>query len=252
MTTELLPGGSMLDPVATTRGNERASASAIYRSLLVSLQDGSVRPGGRLPNERELASRFGTGRSSVRTALSMMEQQGLVRRRVGSGTFLAEDAGEIFARLDAVSIPSHAEVPDFAEILEGRLLLEPAMVALAAVRASDADIAAMEAQLEAVLAAPTWIDFKEAIYGLHGCLYRASGNRFLMQVFDNIVTDRRAVLFDGRETSREVPQPVKQQAYGDLKAIIEAVRRRDARASEGVMRDYLLRTLATVNIYAAA
>lgn len=252
MATEHIQNGSMLDPVATMRGNERASASAIYRSLLVSLQNGSVRPGGRLPNERELASRFRTGRSSVRTALSMMESQGLVRRRVGSGTFLANDADQIFARLDIVSIPSHAEVPDFAEILEGRLMLEPAMLALAAARASEADLAAMDAELANVLGAPTWIDFKEAIYRLHGCLYHASGNRFLMQVFDNIVTDRRAVQFDGRETSREVPLPVREQTFNDLKSIVEAVRRRDAKAAEGVMRDYLLRTLATVNIYAAA
>ena len=57
-------------------------------------------PGAKLPNERELAQQLKTSRTAVRSALAMMERQGLVHRRVGSGTFLADDARDVFSRMD--------------------------------------------------------------------------------------------------------------------------------------------------------
>ncbi len=237
------------ETVGALTGNERVTPSVLYRALLRSIRDGALMPGARLPNERDLARRFGTGRSTVRSALSMMEGQGLVRRRVGSGTFLAPDADQIFARLDVVPIPPHDDVPSFIEILEGRLLFEPGMLSLVVARATDADFEAMERALGQILTAPRWIDFKEAIYALHACIFAATHNRFLMQIMENIVADRRAVDFDGRDTVRPVPEPVRRQAHDDLKVIVEALRRRDGRSAEKAMRDHLLRTIATVNLY---
>ena len=53
-------------------------------------------PGAKLPNERDLAQQLKTSRTAVRSALAMMERQGLIRRRVGSGTFLTDDADRVF------------------------------------------------------------------------------------------------------------------------------------------------------------
>lgn len=243
MTLAVLPPGAPAD-------NDRLTPSAIYRAILEAIRRGDLKPGARLPNERALAERFGTGRSTVRGALSMMEGQGLVSRKVGSGTYLAPAAGQIFARLDQTTIAAeHQDVPAFVEILEGRLLFEPAMLALVAARATEADLLAMEAGLERILAAPSWIAFKEAIYALHGLIFAAAHNRFLAQLFDIVVADRRAVAFDGRSTANPVAEPVRRQAYDDLKPIIAAIRRRNARAAERAMRDHLLRMLATVNLY---
>jgi GntR family transcriptional regulator, transcriptional repressor for pyruvate dehydrogenase complex len=95
----------------------------------------------------------------------MMERQGLVRRRVGSGTFLTEDAHDIFGRMDQTSVPpSHESVPSFAEIVEGRLLFEPAMMHLVVNRVQEGEIDEMRRLLQEILGAPTWEDFKESIY----------------------------------------------------------------------------------------
>src|SRR5690349_10046481 len=147
--------------------NDRATPSLVYRSLLRSIKDGLMVPGAKLPNERDLAQQLNTSRTAVRSALAMMERQGLVRRRVGSGTFLTEDARDVFGRMDQTETGNHEEVPSFAEIVEGRLLFEPTMMHLVVRRVQQQEIVEMRRILDAILAAPTWKDFKESIYALH-------------------------------------------------------------------------------------
>ena len=240
---------SLPDPRTALSGNERATVSSVYRALLRAIADGSLQPGARLPNERDLAGQLKVGRSTVRGALALMERQGLVTRRVGSGTFLAEDVHEATARLDLTPIASHANVPDFLEILEGRLLFEPALMRLVAARATDAELAALDPALIAIDDALTWLEFKEAIYALHGRIFAGSHNRFMTQVFEEIVKDRRAVRFDGRNTKLPVPEQVRRQTCRDLADIVCALQRRDGTAAENIMHDHLLRMLATVNLF---
>ena len=236
------------DPV-TVISNEKASPSLVYRALLRSLGSGTLEPGAKLPNERELASQLNTSRTAVRSALSLMERQGLVRRQVGAGTFLTEDAASVFERLDQTSVASHEEVPSFLEIAEGRLLFEPAMMHLVATRAEPADIACMRRILDKIIDAPTWRDFKEAIYALHQQLFSATKNRFLMQIMDSILADRRAVAFDGRDTDKPAPDAVRRQTHKELEAIVDAIANQDAKRAENLVSDHLMRTLATINIW---
>lgn len=234
---------------AAITNTERATPSLVYRALLRSIRSGSLVPGGKMPNERDLATQLNTSRSAVRAALAMMERQGLVRRQVGSGTFLTEDAQTVFDRMDQTSVGDHEAVPSFVEIAEGRLLFEPAMMDLVVSRAEDADIREMHRILDDILNAPTWHDFKEQIYALHRQIYEAAKNRFLLQIMDSILDDRRAVSFDGRGGDKPAPEPVRRQTHKELSAIVEAIAARDAKRAEEVMSDYLMRTLATINIW---
>ena len=56
------------------------------------IAQGDLHPGAKLPPERDLAKRFGVNRASVRQALKALEVMGVVRQRVGDGTYLTEDA----------------------------------------------------------------------------------------------------------------------------------------------------------------
>jgi len=179
----------------------------------------------------------------------MMENQQLITRRVGSGTFLSENADQIVSRIDPTPTPWHDHVPSFLEIVEARLLFEPGMLALAVARATEDDFCDMDRRLSEVSAAADWLAFKEAIYAVHGAVFAATKNRFLQQIFENIVSDRRAVRFDGRGTGAAVAQPVREQAYFDLSQIVAAIKGRNARRAEKLMKDHLLRIAATVNIY---
>ncbi len=62
----------------------------IAETLLDQIESGELAPGDRLPPERELSELFGVNRMTVRQALHMLETQGLILRRQGSGTYVAE------------------------------------------------------------------------------------------------------------------------------------------------------------------
>jgi DNA-binding FadR family transcriptional regulator len=229
--------------------NDRATPSLVYRSLLRSIKDGLMVPGAKLPNERELAQQLNTSRTAVRSALAMMESQGLLRRRVGSGTFLTEDARNVFDRMDQTDTTDHEAVPSFTEIIEGRLLFEPAMMHLVVRRVQEHEIAEMRRILDEILDVPTWKDFKESIYALHRQIFASTKNKFLEQIMEAILDDRRAVLFDGRDTDKPTPDPVRQQTYKELGAIVDAIADRDGKRAEKLVSDHLMRILATINIW---
>jgi GntR family transcriptional regulator, transcriptional repressor for pyruvate dehydrogenase complex len=229
--------------------HERATPSLVYRALLRSIREGIMVPGSKLPNERELASQLRTSRTAVRSALSMMERQGLICRRVGAGTFLTDDADRVFERMDQTSVGDHDTVPSFVEIVEGRLLFEPAMMHLVVSRADADDLASMRLLLDNILDAPTWREFKESIYALHEQMFAATKNRFLMQIMESILADRRAVAFDGRETEKPAPEAVRVQTHQELAVIVEAIANGDGKLAESLLSDHLMRTLATINIW---
>jgi DNA-binding FadR family transcriptional regulator len=235
--------------MAAIATDDRATPSLVYRTLLQGIRQGSMVPGAKLPNERDLAQQLGTGRAAVRSALAMMERQGLVRRQVGSGTYLTEDADQVFSQMDETNAPSHDDVPSLTEIAEGRLLFEPAMMHLVVSRVQDSEIVEMRRILDQILEAPTWVEFKEKIYALHRQIFASTKNKFLMQIMDSILDDRRAVLFDGHDNGKPAPEPVRRQTFKDLKAIVDAIVQRNGTRAEKLVSDHLMRMLATVNIW---
>src|SRR5262249_23395810 len=105
----------------------------LYETIVAQLgqliQEGKLRPGDRLPPERELAARLQVSRASVREALRSLELQGLLSSRQGSGTFIAaigqEELLRAFTRLAE-------EGQTLRDIFELRFLLEPPIAAMAA------------------------------------------------------------------------------------------------------------------------
>jgi DNA-binding FadR family transcriptional regulator len=151
--------------------------------------------------------------------------------------------------MDQTSMASHETVPSFVEIVEGRLLFEPAMMHLVVNRVEPHELSAMRATLTEILEAPTWREFKERIYALHQLMFKATKNRFLTQIMDDIVADRRAVLFDGKDTDKPTPIPVRRQTHKELAAIVDAIAERKPKLAEELTSDHLMRTLATINIW---
>jgi GntR family transcriptional repressor for pyruvate dehydrogenase complex len=75
---------------------ERLSSSVVRQIELLILR-GILRPGERLPAERELSERMGVSRPSLREAVSELEERGLLVSRPGSGIFVAEVLGSAFS-----------------------------------------------------------------------------------------------------------------------------------------------------------
>src|SRR3954462_6682737 len=126
---------------------EAVEARRLYRQVadqLRSLIDsGEYAVGSRLPTERELAEQLKISRPTVREALIALEVEGRVRIRVGSGIYVSEPAAL------APSLPL-AEVEGPFELLRAREFMEGAIAEQAARVATAADIARIDASVEAM------------------------------------------------------------------------------------------------------
>jgi DNA-binding FadR family transcriptional regulator len=120
-------------------------ANDIAAVLKKRISSGEWLEAGRMPPERDLALEFGVARNTVRRAVGFLEDDGTVVRHVGRGTFLtAADSGSIAASV------ARMEGASPADMMEIRLLLEPAAAAFAATNASAAELNAVrEAHLTA-------------------------------------------------------------------------------------------------------
>ena len=123
-------------------------SQVIVDQIKVLLREGKLKPGDRLPSERDLCQRFGVSRVTVREALRVLEAGGLVTIRVGArgGAFLttpsSERVGEGLADLLSLS-PLTA-----SEVTEARMVFEFGILPIVVERATDEDIAELFAMVE--------------------------------------------------------------------------------------------------------
>ncbi|TMV03739.1 FCD domain-containing protein [Ruegeria sediminis] len=72
-------------------------STAVVRQIELLILRGILRPGERLPSERELAERLGVSRPSLRDAIAELQEQGLLAAKAGSGIYVAEVLGSAFS-----------------------------------------------------------------------------------------------------------------------------------------------------------
>jgi GntR family transcriptional repressor for pyruvate dehydrogenase complex len=144
------------------------------------ISQGLLVPGVKLPPERELAQRFGVSRSSLRHALKALEIMGVLRQRVGDGTYLTSSTRilsepfEFLIRMDGISL---------LDLADTRLIVEPELAARAAERATSDDLAILRRSLDAPLKPGEERRQIENDLAFHEVIYRASGNVLCQRLF---------------------------------------------------------------------
>src|SRR6202451_4571757 len=101
-----------------------------------------LRPGDKLPSERELAEMLGVSRSSIRDAIRSLELVGLVEPRQGAGTIVREPSAESLVNPFANALKHQQAL--VAELLDFRKMIEPPLAARAAMHASPEEVSEME------------------------------------------------------------------------------------------------------------
>ena len=129
--------GDRLQAVKKTRVYE-----AIVEQLTALILEGEIKPGEKLPSERELCEQFGVGRNSVREATRALESARLVETRQGEGTFVTAQPESLLPMISE-KVSSDAE-SGIHHLFEARMVLEPQIAALAAERATDAELVMLE------------------------------------------------------------------------------------------------------------
>src|SRR6202167_5581714 len=130
-------------PVRTpAEPKQRDLTTTLVAGLRQMIADGSLHPGAKLPPERDLAKRFSVNRASVRQALKALEVMGVVRQRVGDGTYLTQDASStLSAPLDFLLL---VDGITFGELYEARRIFEPELAARAACRHTSDELLQLE------------------------------------------------------------------------------------------------------------
>lgn len=130
------------------RPGQRAASGplAIAATLRNRILTGAYGYGEKMPTERVMASSFGTSRATLREALRLLEQGGLIHRRVGSGTYVVYQSAEDTSQ----SEDDVAEITSPLELVDVRNALEPQMVRLAVLNMTAKDIAGLDEALAAM------------------------------------------------------------------------------------------------------
>jgi len=192
-----------------------------------------MKPGDKLPPERELSEMFGVSRSSIRDAIRSLELMGLVEPKQGIGTVVRELSAEMLVSpLSNVLMRQHQLV---SELLDVRKMLEPPLAARAAAHASDEEIAEMEdilrRQSEKMAQGELAVEEDSEF---HYAIALASGNSVVLKVLDLLMDLLRGT----REKSLQVGgRP--QKSMAGHRRIMAAIRKHDATAAEAAMRRHV-------------
>jgi GntR family transcriptional regulator, transcriptional repressor for pyruvate dehydrogenase complex len=129
------------EPVATRRTFEEA-----VEQIAEKVKTGDLHVGDRLPSERDLAAQMRISRPTLREAVKVLVEAGVleVRRGQSGGIFVA---AEVVPR-ELLHSRQEIRFSEVAGVLEARRLLEPRVAQLAAVHASEEDFAAMARTIE--------------------------------------------------------------------------------------------------------
>jgi GntR family transcriptional repressor for pyruvate dehydrogenase complex len=218
-------------PVQAPKVFERVAEQIEQRILA-----GELHCGDRLPTERELAGQFQVSRTAVREALKILAQKGLVDMRPGRGTIVIDRAHEALQHsLGLVMRLKLGEVGGSRNLVEVRELLEVEIAALAAERATEREIAALQ---EAVLVMDEHLDDADAFIAadnhFHEALAQATQNALILTLVKSIVhllSEQRKQIF------ATAGGPQRGQMHH--KRILAGVIGRDPSAARAAMRAHL-------------
>ncbi len=205
----------------------------IKEQVLSLIRSGSLAADGKLPTERVLAEQFDVSRRAVRQALDSLEEQGLVWRKQGKGTFAGQPAdptGDLAARI--------AGETNALQVMEARLCIEPELAGLCAKRMQPEEMARLRrlAQRQFESSGPEAIELWDGAF--HRLIAQCARNRPLLTAFallDKIRSNPEWI----RIRAQARTEPSLEVSHCEHMTIIEAIEARDPDLARTAMRDHL-------------
>ena len=203
---------------------------------------GELKPGDRLPPERELALQLGISRGSVNQGILDMARMGFLRSVPRRGTFVADYVRN--ATPETLAAIMSVDSALFKDLMELRILVERECTRLACANLTPESLETLQKRLAAVLAASDE-DAAEEVYLFHKCFTEISGNAayaIVFQSFEKLIRNLIKEYYkDPAELRGSLPK---------LGQMTEAIARRDAMEADccmlmihGQASDYLNRYL---------
>ena len=226
--------GTAFAPIHTRRAFEE-----ICERIRERVASGALKPGDKLPPERELAQQLGVGRNALREALRSLEIAGFVRLQKGAkgGAFIQEVDPDRMNEVmrDMLSLGSIS----VAELTESRLHIQDLVVRLACTRATRADLDALEANIArtaAMTESGHYLERVECSREFYRLLASATHNQVLAMMVHSLTEILMQFVY-ARVAAGGPPQP---RLVEKRRAFLAALRARDAETATRLMRTHLV------------
>jgi len=224
-----LPAGIKSDFEAIRRNKVYEEVAQQIERLILK----KLKPGDKLPSERELAEMLRVSRSSIRDAIRGLELMGMVEPRQGAGTIVREISSDSLINPFSNALKRRRE--SVSELLDFRKMLEPPLAARAAMHASADEVTEMEEILRRQEAKQVQGESAVAEDSeFHYSVALASGNSVVLKVLD-ILMD---LLRETRERSLQV-EGRPQKSIAGHRRILAAIKRHDAEGAKAAMRRHI-------------
>jgi DNA-binding FadR family transcriptional regulator len=210
----------------------QSGSNAIAGQIRWAIMNDRYLSGDQLPPEREIARQLGSSRATVRNALRMLEQQKLITRKIGSGTFVAYAGAQAEEEI--------AEITSPLELIEVRLALEPHIVRLAVVHGTGRDMSNLACLLEEIEGSQDDHErFSQVDQTFHLGFAAATHNPLLVSMYRRVNAVRGHAQWNKMKDKILVPSRIREY-NASHRLIYEAVSGRDADAAAELITAHLL------------
>jgi GntR family transcriptional repressor for pyruvate dehydrogenase complex len=215
------------------KSSDGVTAELVVQHVRGLIERGELRPGDRLPAERELAVQLGVSRPSVRAGLRSLSAIGVLQTRHGAGTFITDGPPTLGSEPLSFLAALHGFTRD--EMFEARRALEVGVAGLAAERANDEQIATIAEEITGMFAA---LDDPQTFLihdiRFHRSVAEASGNPILASLVEMV----SALFYEQRRKTAQHGRDLKESAHLH-RAIYHAIRAHDPKRASAAMSEHL-------------
>jgi GntR family transcriptional repressor for pyruvate dehydrogenase complex len=177
----------------------------IVEQLKNMMSDGELKPGNKLPSERDMAESLGVSRASVREALTALEAMGILDMRPGEGTFVKQSSSS--GTFEPLALVLAVERNPGEQMMEVRRVLETESAALAAKRLNDKTLQKIKKSLEEMKAADNVEQAVACDLKFHFSIAEATQNTILLRIMNTVAdlmhhtfrTDREKLYAQGEK-----------------------------------------------------
>ncbi len=230
----VLIGGSV---AARARRNYKPQKTAMLlaQRIVSEITERGLEPGVMLPPEQEMLTEYGVARGTLREALRYLESQGVLTIKPGprGGPVVTSPDPRYLASTLALLL--QVTGAPYRTVVEARALIEPALAARAAERATDEQIAELRASVDRMAEVLDSLpDFLEENRTFHDLISNMSDN----QLFEHLLASLGWIT-DGTALGVDYPKRARQQVLEVHSSILEAIEQRDSALAESRMREHI-------------
>jgi GntR family transcriptional regulator, transcriptional repressor for pyruvate dehydrogenase complex len=214
-------------------------SDGIVQQIIDLISRNVLKPGERLPSERDLCKQFDVGRTSLREALRSLSVMGMLDVRLGEGTFVSTDSNKYLEKTLQWGLLLNPKVID--DLVETRLFLEGQTAYLAAQRATAENLQEIEQTIRGMEESLNVAEkFLEYDLQFHLAVARATQNSILSYLLSTTRVHLQEWIKNNLSVPRKYKQSSPESTVRDHKKVFQALRKRKPKQARTAMTEHIM------------